>query len=466
MHLLRVLQRFFLKKREAILFFGGVFLFSAALIIWLLSSGGPAKSSPLPLENAGQISPQETSPGSNENEKVDSPNEDNPSPPQRIKIGGPILRGDTIISLFQRQDIDYSTAHKLFTDVKPVYNLRRVRAGNEYHVIMENGEVVEFIYEIDAEHYLQVQREGDGFRGEVAMVPYRIKTEVVEAEITVSLFESILNIGERAELADKLASLYEYDIDFNRDIREGDGFRVLVEKKFLNGEFSQYGDILAAEFVNRGKAIQVVRYTDPDGRTAYYHPDGRSVRKMFLRCPLPFMRVTSSYGMRRHPVRGFSARHYGVDLGAPRGTIVRATASGIVKKTGIGPIKGKYVILRHNNGYVGHYYHLSGFAKGVKTGNRVEQGQIIGYVGSSGRTTGPHLHYGIAMGSRFINPLRLKSPAKKPVNKAFLENFKNHTASLFLLMSAHPLESLIEKLQNTLITAPQTPLSQIGTPVN
>ncbi|UCH96243.1 MAG: M23 family metallopeptidase, partial [Candidatus Aminicenantes bacterium] len=240
---------------------------------------------------------------------------------------------------------------------------------------------------------------------------------------------------EKPELADMMASLYEYDIDFNRDLREKDSFALLVEKMYLEGRFVRYGYILAAEFTNRGKTIRVVRYTEPEGRTAYFHPDGSSVRKMFLRCPLPFMRVTSRYGRRRHPLLNFSTRHNGVDLAAAPGTKVRATASGIIKKIGYDRSKGRFICIRHNNQYISHYYHLSRTGKGIKPGVRVEQGQIIGCVGSTGWATGSHLHYGIQKNGRFINPLSLKSPSKEPVKKIYLNTFKQYAHRVLLLLS-------------------------------
>ncbi len=453
MRFMHSLRRLFLEKKEAILFLGGISLLLTAAVVWFVSFIGPGEAIDRQVKTPNELPRKESGPKQEEQPTV-------------VKIGGPFQRGDTIMSVLQREGIDYRKAFLLVTNIKPIYNLRKIRAGQEYALTIEDGKIKEFTYEIDADQYLLVREHEGGFAGQIVKIPYRTELAVVKGQIRLSLFEAVTAAGEHPELAELLASLYEYDIDFNRDIWEDDSFMVLVEKKYLRGLFFRYGNILAAEFVNRGKPIRVVRYTDPEGRVAYYHPDGRSVRKMFLRCPLPFMQVTSGYGLRRHPVRGFSARHYGVDLGAPVGTKVRATASGVVRKTGYGPVKGRHIILRHSNGYVSHYYHLTGIKGGVTPGVRVQQAQVIGYVGSTGRTTGPHLHYGLQKDNRYINPLRLKSPTKRPVKEVFLKDFKNHAASLFLLMSAHPLESLIEKLQNSLITPPHTPLRQIGLPVN
>jgi len=356
-----------------------------------------------------------------------------------VKIENRIKKGDTIINILKKQGMDHQSAYTFFTDVKPVYNLKKIRSGNKYTLYLsrKKGEVKGFTYEIDTDSYLEVYKDdaNDYYHGKIVAIPYVVKKEFIMGEIEESLFASILAAGEKAKLADVMASLYEYDIDFNRDIRKKDSFALAVEKMYLDGRFVRYGHVLAAEFTNRGKTIGVIRYTDPEGKTAYYHPDGRSVRKMFLRCPLPFMRVTSGYGNRRHPLLGFSARHYGVDLAAPVGTKVRATAGGIVQKTGYTKTKGKFITLRHKNRYVGHYYHLSGIGKKIKPGKRVEQGQIIGYVGRTGLATGPHLHYGLQKNRRFLNPLRLKSPTKEPVRKKYLEHFKQYATRVFMLLS-------------------------------
>lgn len=358
-----------------------------------------------------------------------------PPEEKHVKIENYIKRGDTIINILKKQGVDHQAAYKFFTDVKPVYDLKRISAGKKYILFLskDKGEIQRFRYEIDPDDYLYVYKDhiDDLYKGKLVAIPYLVEREFKSGKIAESLFAAILKSGEKAELVDMMASLYEFDIDFNRDIRKGDTYALAVEKMYLKGRFVRYGNLLAAEFTNRGKTTRVIHYTDPGGKTAYYHPDGRSVKKMFLRCPLPFMRVTSRYGSRRHPLLGFSGRHYGVDLAAPVGTKIRATAGGIVQKTGYNKTKGKFITVRHKNYYVSHYYHLSRFGKGIKSGKRVEQGQIIGYVGSTGLATGPHLHYGLQKNRRFINPLRLKSPAKDPVKKIYYDDFKQYVNGVF-----------------------------------
>ncbi len=386
-----------------------------------------------------------------------------------VVVENRIQKGDTIITALKRENVDYPSAHRLVSDVKSVYDLKKVRTGKKYTLFLnrEKGELKRFRYEIDIDRYLEVTKgEGDiGYKGKIVTVPFHMQREFISGEIHVSLFASILECGEKPELADIMASLYDYDIDFNRDIQKGDSYSLLVEKMFLKGRFVRYGNILAAEFVNKGKTIQVVRYTDPEGVTAYYHPDGRSVKKMFLRCPLPFMRLTSSYGNRRHPLFGFSRQHNGIDLAAPPGTAVRATASGIVFQAGYNDSKGRFVSIRHKNNFVTEYYHLSGIVSGAKSGARVEQGQLIGYVGNSGWSTGYHLHYGVRKNGVFINPLLLKPPTIEPVKTVYMKNFKGYTSDIFAFVSSSKLFKMPQPMSEAMLSASVKPLLQPISPL-
>ena len=359
-----------------------------------------------------------------------------PDEDQTEVIRSTIQPSQTIMDVLQNNGIDNRTAYRLVDQSKSVYDLKRIIAGNAFSLTLENGVLKTLRYDIDTNSYLQVIREGgDSFSAEIVNIPYQVKTELITGSIEVSLYQAILSAGEKAELADFFADLYEFDIDFNRDIRKGDSFKILVEKKYLNAKLVTYGPIQAAEFINRGKATVIVRYTDPEGNTSIFHPDGRSVKKMFLRSPLPFLRVTSSFGRRRHPVMGYSSQHQGIDLGAPSGTRVRSTGAGVITAAAYNNIRGRYITIRHPNQYVTHYYHLSRFQGGIRRGKRVNQGETIGYVGSSGRTTGPHLHYGFQRNNRYINPLRLKSPPIRPVQKKYLDHFQLYQQRLQLLIS-------------------------------
>jgi murein DD-endopeptidase MepM/ murein hydrolase activator NlpD len=347
-----------------------------------------------------------------------------------------IVPGDCCALALERGGMSGGEAALLIAAVKPVYDLARIRSGQVLTLYFENGLLRNLIYPIDRDHFLEAMRDASaGFRGRVAAVPYEVRQETVRMRIENSLYEATLASGEMMELFEPLSRMFEFDVDFNRDIRPGDSVTAVLEKKYLDGKLAAYGDILAAELINGGKSIRVVRYAGPGGAMGYYHPDGRSTKRMFLRCPLPFVRVTSRYGMRRHPLLGYSRQHNGTDFGAPYGTPVRATASGVVTGRGRDSGRGNYVIIRHANGFASHYYHLQRFAAGLRPGQRVEQGQVIGTVGSTGLSTGPHLHYGLARNGRFLNPLRLQSPSVAPLPRESLAEFQDYCSRIFAPIS-------------------------------
>ncbi len=351
--------------------------------------------------------------------------------PEALEVQVEIVPGDCCALALERGGMEPGEAARLVADVKPAYDLARIRSGQTLSLFFERGLLRNLVYPIDRDRFLAVERAASGgFRGRVAAVPYEVRQETVRIRIKNSLFEATREAGEMIELFEPLSRMFEYDVDFNRDVQPGDTVSALLEKKYLDGRLAAYGDILAAEMVNRGKKIQVVRYPAPGGGAGFYHPDGRSTRRMFLRCPLPFVRVTSRYGTRRHPILGYSRRHNGTDFAAPYGTPVRATASGIVTARGRDNGRGNYVIVRHGNGYASHYYHLQRFAAGLRAGQRVDQGQVIGTVGSTGLSTGPHLHYGMQHNGRYINPLRLQSPSTAPLPRAMLPDFQNYCAQV------------------------------------
>ncbi|MCX6556894.1 MAG: peptidoglycan DD-metalloendopeptidase family protein [Candidatus Aminicenantes bacterium] len=344
-----------------------------------------------------------------------------------LRIGS----GDFFAAVLERAGLTAPEAARLIADIRPAYDLASIRSGRTLTLFFEGGKLRNFIYPIDRDTFLEAEHDGQGkFSGRVMAVPYEIRREVARITIDNSLYESTAASGEKLELFEPLAQMFEYDVDFNRDIQPGDSLTAVLDKKYLNNRLAGYGDILAAELVNSGKAIRIVRYPSPAGHLGYYHPDGRSTKRQFLRCPLPFIRVTSRFGMRLHPVLGFSARHSGTDFAAPYGTPVRATASGVVIARGRDDGRGNYVAIRHANGYASYYYHLQRFAAGLSAGQRLEQGRVIGFVGNSGLSTGPHLHYGLRKNGAFLNPLRLQSPSVAPLPESAMEDFRKYCAEV------------------------------------
>jgi murein DD-endopeptidase MepM/ murein hydrolase activator NlpD len=265
-----------------------------------------------------------------------------------------------------------------------------------------------------------------------------LESEVVRLVGVVhsSLFGAVDEAGGSPELAVRLAEIYQWDIDFLRDLRKGDTFVVVVDRQSVDGEFYAWGTVFATRFVNGDRMLDAVVYPDDEGRLGYYDLEGRPLRKQFLRSPLKFSRITSRFSMNRyHPVLQRRMPHYGVDYGAPVGTPVLVTADGAVQFAGRKGGGGNMVTVRHTNGYETNYLHLSRFGKGIRRGARVSQGQVIGYVGSTGLSTGPHLDYRVTLNGRWINPLAISSPPVKPLSEERLQRFLAHALAVLSLIS-------------------------------
>jgi murein DD-endopeptidase MepM/ murein hydrolase activator NlpD len=246
---------------------------------------------------------------------------------------------------------------------------------------------------------------------------------VVSASIESSLYESIRMAGEGPQLVQSLVDVFQWDVDFFA-LKKGDSFSVLVDKKFSGSDPVGYGPILAARFVHAGNMYEAFRFEQPDGRAGYYTNRGTPVKKQFLKAPLKFSRVTSGFTKKRfHPVLKVHRPHLGVDYGAPTGTPVMTTADGVVTFAGKGRGEGNFIRIRHNSKIETAYLHLSRFAKGLKKGTRVEQGDIIGFVGSTGLSTAPHLDYRVRDNGEWINPLNLKSITPDPLRGASMRQF-------------------------------------------
>lgn len=254
---------------------------------------------------------------------------------------------------------------------------------------------------------------------------------VVRGTIENNLFDAMAKAGEDAELAANLASIFEWEIDFFKDLRPGDRFVVLVEKKFVKDKYAGYGKILAADFYNQGKLKRAVYYNDGNKNKGYYNEKGEGLERGFLRVPLNYSRISSRYSTSRlHPVLGYHRPHYGVDYAAPTGTPVKATASGVVKIKSRTKGNGNYIALRHPNGYETFYLHLNGFNRAIRQGSHVEQGQIIGYVGSTGYSTGPHLDYRIRRNGKWLDPLKFVA-TPKTLKKDDVQAFLEHASVFF-----------------------------------
>ena len=334
-----------------------------------------------------------------------------------------IERGATFSSLFgeyfSAQDI-----YRLAKECDNVFPVRDLCAGQSYSMLFEDGSFKCFTYEIDNNDQLIISYADEQFSITKVAISYQIERAVIKGTIASSLFLSVSQIGERPELASRLADIFAWDIDFMRDLRQEDSFRVLIEKRYRDGIFAGYGKLLAAEFVNQGETYRAVCYNDI-GQRAYYDTEGRSLKKAFLKAPLSYSRISSGYSNRRlHPVLNVWRPHRAIDYAAPVGTPIMAVAKGVVTQRSYDKSNGNKVRLRHANQYETTYIHLSRFGRGLKVGKKVNQGQVIGYVGATGLATGPHLDYRVFKNGHPINPLKVERISSAPLPKALLPKFK------------------------------------------
>lgn len=343
-----------------------------------------------------------------------------------------VHEGDSLARIFSQQNIPARQLHRLVTGGNVAKKLTRIYPGQSLHLrtTAEDG-LLELKYEIDALNQIHVMRDGDSFDAKlVTRAPERRKVQAT-GEIDSSLFLAAQKAHLPENITMELAGIFGWDIDFALDIRKGDRFTVVYEELFLDGDRIGTGDILAAEFINRGTAHQAVRYTDARDRTDYYSPDGRSMRKTFLRTPVAFTRISSRFSLgRKHPILNTIRSHKGVDYAAPRGTPVKATGSGKIVLRGRKGGYGNTIVVQHGSRYSTLYAHLNGYARGLHNGSRVQQGQIIGYVGSTGLATGPHLHYEFRINGVHRNPLTVKLPDAAPLPRTYLADFKLKTGNL------------------------------------
>ncbi len=343
-----------------------------------------------------------------------------------------IGNGDSLYYIFKRQKLDPSELMLLLKAKPHGRRLERLMPGQVLEFTLdETRSLVALDLKLDRTRTLKFFRNGTGFNSELVEVPLERRIAHAAGQIEDSLFLAAQRAGLSNKVIMELVEIYGWDIDFALDIRRGDSFLVVFEELFKDGEKVADGNILAAEFFNRKERYRAVRYVNPEGRASYYTPDGTSMRKAFLRTPVKFGRVSSRFNLRRrHPILHRIRAHRGVDYAAASGTPVRATGDGKIIFVGRKGGYGRTVILRHGSTYTTLYAHLRRYAKGVRSGKRVQQGQVIGYVGRSGLATGPHLHYEFRVRGKHRNPLTVRLPKAAPVPEKLKADFELKTRDL------------------------------------
>lgn len=443
---------------------------SALLILWHAARDKPASlaNSPVPL-----IYPHASSPGSlvvNQAAAVHTVMTA-PLTTQQAGVASTIEvivgRNDTLDGIFRRMALDKS-------DLAAIRNLPGIRQSLDF---LKPGDAIQVTHTHDGEiqalsrkvsetQTLQVVREDAGFAAQMISNPVETRVRTASAVIDSSLFQAAEASAISDIVALKLATVFAWDIDFVLDIRNGDRFTVAYEQIYQNGKYLHDGEVLAAEFVNSGKLYRAVRFAGDDGSVSYFTPDGKPMRKAFLRAPVDFTRVSSVFDANRlHPILNRIRGHMGTDYAAPSGTPIHAAGDGRVSFEGTRGGYGNAIVLLHNNSVSTLYGHMSRFAKNVRLGQHVNQGDIIGYVGMTGLATGPHLHYEYLMGGVHMNPQTVKLPGAEPLRADALSRFRSTTALLLSELSAPP-RSFAEALPAASVAAVTAPAGASKTSVN
>lgn len=359
---------------------------------------------------------------------VGDPIDEPPGPPPRSHAqvwSGEVGRSDSFYGLLTGHGIDPAAVLTMVRQSRRTFDLTEIRRGQPYTLLYEpEGGFIEFRYRMDSDHDYVARLDSGRFRDEMAEVPWEIRLRHLSGTINDSVFETLRSRGVGDAIPMKLALIYAWDIEFAVDIRPGDTYNILFQEKWRDGKFVEYGKVLAATLRNRGEDHSAVYFKDATGFEDYFDPEGRSLRRQFLRSPVNYTRISSGFDRRRfHPILKQVRPHLGVDLAAPYGTPVRSVGDGRVLVARRKGGSGNMVKIRHGSRYMTAYLHLSRFAQGIKEGGAVTQGQVIGYVGSTGLATGPHLCYRFYIDERYVNPLTVKFPPAEPVKEEYRQEF-------------------------------------------
>jgi len=349
-----------------------------------------------------------------------------------------VASGDTLSKLLNDRGVKIEQMPQLLTDDVVNKYLSRLSIGQTFQIVrLANGDFHSLAAKVGNDRRISIRRSANGFA--IASIDLPVEKERVVTSGTIE--QSLYVAAEQADLKQstimELSDIFQWELDFARDIRKGDQFSLIYDRLYREGKYIGDGDILAAEFVRGGRHYQAIRYTDPEGNTGYYAPNGDSKRRTFLRHPVDVVRITSRFDPKRvHPVLHKIRAHKGVDYGSPSGTPIRATANGVVKFAGSKSAYGKTVILNHGTDIRTLYAHMSRISDKVASGKRVKQGDVIGYVGATGRVTGAHLHYEFQKNGKHVDPLKVKLPAAQPLAADLRDELRDLSDDLLAQMKS------------------------------
>ncbi len=340
----------------------------------------------------------------------------------------------SLFLVLRELEVDPATIHAIVESSKPVYNLARLHPGIRFQLkydSLSGTQLTQIQFRLSALEKLILKREHTDWTAQKIVEHVDVQVVHFSGTVTSSLWESAVKAGMDPDLISELADIFGWEVDFARAVRVNDRWRLSVEQKKVKGQPVGWGAILAAEYVNVGESHRAALFRLDGEDRGYFTPEGQSLRKVFLKSPIRYGRITSGFKRRRfHPVLRVYRAHQGVDYGAPTGTPVRSVGDGSVIFAARSGGGGNVIKIRHNATYQTAYKHLHGYAKGVHTGARVKQGQVIGYVGSTGLSTGPHLHFEFYQSGRYIDPLSKKFPSAEPVPREHMSIFQTSAEEL------------------------------------
>jgi murein DD-endopeptidase MepM/ murein hydrolase activator NlpD len=412
------------RKRKWIVLWGSILIGGFLLIYLFVFPSKPLSPPTLPTESIPAI----------------------PKEPQLQVIEGDVKEKSTLFKSLGEKNVPLRWIDLVISKLKPYVNFKKIKGGTYRLITDVKGELVKFIYEAGPTEIYEVEKSPQGYTAQRRKVSLETRIVKIGGEVRSSLFEAMDAAGEKDPLTIAFAEVLAWEIDFYKDVREGDKFKMVVEKIYKGDQFVGYGAIHAVEYQRGLKVIRGIRY-----KGDYYNDKGFSLKKEFLKVPLRFSRISSKFSLaRRHPILGGVLPHFGVDYAAPPGTPVRAVADGTVISCGWNGGFGKQVILRHMNGYTTYYGHLSGYGPGIRNSKVVKQKQIIGLVGSTGLSTGPHLDYRITKNGQFINPLKVTFPTGLPIEKGEMEAFQKRKDEMMMwLQGDSPYQKRVEESEKS-----------------
>ncbi len=366
-----------------------------------------------------------------------------PLPPAKPQVlSGVVKAGNSLGQLLAEQGISAQNVHQIDRGMRSVFDFRNAHAGDKYRLILHSdGSLIDFRYWPDPLVSFHLFRKGDQFVAEREDVELTRRTEALEGAVSSSFYNAIRAAGESAPLTNAFTALFAWDVDFSRDVKPGDQFKILYERFYRTDDEGQEiyvrpGRILVAMYKGANGSHTAIHYETANGHSGYYRADGTSIEREFLLSPLEYGRVTSKYTMaRKHPILKITRPHQGIDYAAPEGTPIWAVADGTVISKGQTNGFGRTVKVRHSNGYISYYTHMSRYRTGLHVGQRVAQKELVGYVGHSGLATGPHVCFRIAKDGRYVDPKKLRSPAGKPIPSNELAAFESKRNALLAALN-------------------------------